>query len=114
LNLISLFKGASSKIGVNAKEIATLEAIRALGASGACCADLQEKILEHTGKEPRIATLYDLLTELERKGLIEPFQSVHHDNGGRPRQVYRLTESGRKAIALGEAMAGSIADLIPA
>ena len=114
MDLISLFKGATSKIGITAKEIATLEAVRSLGTRGACCADLQETILAHTGKEPRIATLYDLLTELERKGLIEPFQSVHHDNGGRPRQVYRLTDSGRHAIALGEAMAGSVADLIPA
>lgn len=114
LDLIRLFQAAPSSIGISAKEIAALEAIRAIGIQGACCADLQEKIAEHTGKEPRIATLYGLLTEMERKGLIAPFQTSQHDKGGRPRQVYRLTESGRRAIALGEAMVESHADLIPA
>ena len=103
MNTIHLFHAASSKIGISAKEIAALKAIWEMGGQ-ACCADLQEKITEHTGKEPRIATLYGLLTDMERKGLIEPFHTSQHDKGGRPRQLYQLTESGRQAIALGEAM----------
>ncbi|MEA2936877.1 MAG: Transcriptional regulator PadR-like family [Alphaproteobacteria bacterium] len=114
MNLISLFQTAPTSIGISAREIAVLECIRALGNRGGCCADLQEQILQHTGKEPRIATLYALLTELDRKGLVEPFESIQHEKGGRPRQVYRLTEAGRQAIALGVAMAQSHAHLIPA
>jgi DNA-binding PadR family transcriptional regulator len=112
LDLITLFSG--SALSISAKEIAVLDAIRSHGRSGACCADLQETILAHTGKEPRIATLYSVLAELERKGLIEAIASAQHEKGGRPRQVYVLTESGRRAIALGEAMVSRIALPVPA
>lgn len=91
-----------------------LDAIDVFGHRGASCADLQEKILEQTSKEPRIATLYHLLTDLERKGLIEPFESVQHERGGRPRQMFRVTESGRRAISLGEAMAYNQGHTVPA
>lgn len=99
-----LFQADPAKISVSGKEIAVLWAIASLK-NAACCGDLQGEILNHTGKEPRLATLYALLTGLERKGLIEPFVSNQHENGGRPRHVYRVTEAGRRAIALGEAMA---------
>ena len=101
-------------MSISAKEIAVLDAIRSHGRDGASCADLQETILAHTGKEPRIATLYTVLSELERKGLIEPFASAQHEKGGRPRQVYVLTESVRRAIALGEAMVIRGAQPVPA
>jgi len=111
LGLISLFTG--SAMSITAKEIAVLDAIRSHGRAGACCADLQETILTHIGKKPGIATLYAILAELERKGLIEHFASAQHKKGGRPRQ-YVLTESGRLAIDLGEAIVSRVAHPVPA
>jgi DNA-binding MarR family transcriptional regulator len=112
LGLISLFTG--SAMSITAKEIAVLDAIRSHGRTGACCADLQETILAHTGKKPQIATLYAILAELERKGLIEHFASAQHKKGGRPRQAYVLTDSGRLAIDLGEAIVSRVAHPVPA
>ncbi len=44
----------------------------------------------------REGTLYPALHEQEHKGLIESYEQVEN---GRIRRYYRLTESGKKAIA---------------
>ncbi len=110
-NLISLFSPTLIlNIGVSSMEIALLESIRSVG-KDASCADLQEKIREHTGKKPGTVTLYRILLELRRKSLIK-LAATDATRCGRPRQLYRLTPVGRRAIQLGEAIVRTSRDQV--
>jgi transcriptional regulator len=47
-------------------------------------------------------TLYPALHKLESEGLVEPYEGVEKDEGaekGRSRRYYRITKSGRGALA---------------
>lgn len=114
-NLLQLFRSdRAPAISLTGKEIALLEAIRMNGSTGVCAADVQRAIAKGTGKEPRLATLYGAIIDLERKGLLEITGSTLPDKGGRPRRLFALTKNGRLALALGEAMASDVRPLVPA
>ena len=44
----------------------------------------------------RHGTIYPQLLRLEARGVLESFWEQEHSGRGKPRHVYRLTESGRK------------------
>ena len=111
MNLTQLFFNSEGPtVSLTAKHLAVLAGVRVLGPVGACCADLQRKIHADCGHEPRLATLYSLLADLERKGLLKTVDLAPPDNGGRPRRLYQLTNAGLRAIALGETIAQHLGD----
>lgn len=115
MNLLELFRSdRAPAVSLSGKEIAVLEAIRLSGPTGVCAADLQRIIADEIGQEPRLATLYGAITDLERKGLLETAASSLPDRGGRPRRLFALTPRGRLALNLGEAMAADAQGLVPA
>jgi hypothetical protein len=95
----------TSAISLSGREIAVLDAVRKVGPTGACAADLQSAIAAATSKEPRLATLYATILDLQKKGLLEAASSSLPENGGRPRRQFTLTSRGRLAHQLGEEMA---------
>lgn len=103
----------AAEVSLSGREVALLEAVRIAGPTGACAADLQRVIGKEIGKEPRLATLYGAITDLERKGLLQIVASDQPTNGGRPRRLFALTKNGRLALTLGEAMA-NVSPLVPA
>lgn len=106
MNLTQLFFNSEGpSVSLTSKHLAVLAGIEALGPVGACCADLQRKIEADCGSEPRLATLYSILSDLERKGLLKTIDLALPENGGRPRRLYQVTKAGRRALALGEAIA---------
>jgi hypothetical protein len=105
VNLTELFfNGEGPSVSLTSKHLAVLAGIHALGPVGACCADLQRKISADCGSQPRLATLYSILSDLEQKGLLKTVDLALPENGGRPRRLYQITKAGRRAIALGEAI----------
>ncbi len=115
VNLIQLFRSdRAPAISLTGKEIALLDAVRRTEPTGACAADLQRAIAKETGKEPRLATLYGAISELERKKLLETTASAHPEKGGRPRRLFKLTKNGHLALALGEAIAADASPFVTA
>ena len=115
MNLLTLFRNEHAPaIALGGREFAVLEAIRRSEPTGACAADLQRLIAEETRKEPRLATLYGAISDLERKGLLATVASAQAIRGGRPRRLFTLTANGRLALALGEAMAKDAKAPMPA
>jgi hypothetical protein len=113
VNLMHFFSSEHAPtISLSGREIALLDAIRRTGTMGACAADLQLAITDATGKEPRLATLYGTLSDLQRKGLLETSRDSIEETGGRPRRLFNLTKKGRLALDLGEAMASSDASAL--
>jgi hypothetical protein len=111
-NLIRFFSNEQAPtISLSGREIALLDAVGRAGATGVCAADLQRAIAAVTGKEPRLATLYGAISDLQRKGLLGSASSVE-ETAGRPRRLFKLTRSGRLALNLGEAMASSDASAL--
>lgn len=104
VNLIELFFNSEGpSVSLTSKHLAVLAGTHALGPVGACCADLQRKIkADCGGNQPRLATLYSILSDLERKGLLKTVDLTLPENGGRPRRLYQITKAGRRALALGE------------
>jgi PadR family transcriptional regulator len=104
------FNSEGPTVSLTAKQLAVLAAIHDLGPVGACCADLQWKIAADCGHEPRLATLYSILSDLERKGLLKTIDLALPENGGRPRRLYQLTKVGARALSLGEVIVQHLAD----
>ena len=100
------FKSSGPVPNLSGKHWAVMSALHLLGPVGACCADLQRLIAADCGgEEPRLATIYTLLLDLERRGLVTPIDAVLAGTGGRPRRLHKLTKAGAKALTLGETMA---------
>jgi hypothetical protein len=100
------FRTEGPSTSLTAKELAVLDGVHSLGPVGACCGDLQRKIkADCGGDEPRLATLYGLLSSLEQKGLIKQFDLALPQNGGRPRRMFQITPAGCDALAVGERIA---------
>ena len=115
MKLMQLYRNdRAAAISLSGREIAVLAAVRKNGRTGVCAADLQRTIAKETGKEPRLATLYGTIADLERKSLLATEESVLPKNGGRPRRLFKLTENGQLALSLGEAMVADSRSLIPA
>jgi hypothetical protein len=105
VNLTQLFFNSEGpSVSLTSKDLAVLAGVHALGPVGACCADLQRKIQADCGHPPRLATLYSILSDLERKGLLKTIDLALPENGGRPRRLYQITKAGRRGLALGEAI----------
>lgn len=105
MNLTQLFFNSEGpSVSLTSKHLAVLAGTHALGPVGACCADLQRKIKADCGNQPRLATLYSILADLERKGLLKTVDLAAPENGGRPRRLYQITKAGHRALALGEAI----------
>jgi DNA-binding PadR family transcriptional regulator len=101
VNLARLFfESRGPAVSLTAKELAVLDSVRALE-TPTCCSELQRKLRQDCGQEPRLATLYSVLIELERKGLLKTVDSVTPENGGRPSRRYKITAVGENAIDLG-------------
>ncbi|MDP3254910.1 MAG: helix-turn-helix transcriptional regulator [Bosea sp. (in: a-proteobacteria)] len=96
----------ASKISLDGRDIAILEAVKR-GRSGICTADILAMIEKETGKEIRLATVYNTVLDLEKKGLIKTSGSSSADNGGRPRRLFSITSTGNLALTLGEEIANS-------
>ncbi|MFC5505181.1 PadR family transcriptional regulator [Bosea massiliensis] len=108
VSLLQLFRSdKASTIALSGREIAVLEAIR-LNPTGICAADILTLIEEQTGKQPRLATVYDTILGLEKKNLIRSSGISSAPNGGRPRKLFELTEIGQKALDFAGSMAGAI------
>jgi hypothetical protein len=115
VNLINFFSSERAPtISLSGREFALLDAIRRTEPIGACAADLQRAIAAETGKDPRLATLYGAILDLQRKGLVETSGSALAEAGGRPRRLFKLTRNGHLALTLGEAMASDASALAPA
>lgn len=113
MNLMELFRSEkTSAVSLSGREIAVLDAVRRCGATGVCAADLQSAIAAATDREPRLATLYATILELQKKGLLEAASTSLPENGGRPRRLFTLTSRGRLAHQLGEEMASAATPLV--
>lgn len=107
MSLLKLFgSDKASAIALNGRDIAILEAVRRSRA-GICTADVLSMIEKETGKEIRLATVYNTILDLEAKGLIKTSGSASSENGGRPRRLFSITATGELALSLGERMASS-------
>lgn len=114
MSLLKLFgSDKASTIALTGRDIAILEAVRR-NATGICAADVLSAIEAETGKEIRLATLYNTILELEKKGLIKEIGSSASENGGRPRRLFAITPTGRLALTLGEQMADAYLNTVPA
>jgi DNA-binding PadR family transcriptional regulator len=98
-----LFVSTEPQIFPSAKELAILEVISSLEPNGSCCADVQREVRATLGREPRLASLYQLLKSLKSKGLIGEAETAT-SNGGRPRRVYRLTSRGREILSMSRSL----------
>lgn len=117
IKIVSLFQlfnsDKATTIALNGRDIAILEAVR-LNPTGICAADVVTLIERETGKEPRLATVYNAILDMERKGLIKAGGTATGGNGGRPRRLYLLTPTGELALQLGEQLVGHQLELTPA
>ncbi|HEY0028276.1 MAG TPA: hypothetical protein VGC35_10430 [Allosphingosinicella sp.] len=94
----------SSDISLTGKEIAVLSVASSTSDTGICAADVTSTLAREIGKEPRLSTIYNIIIGLERKGLIKPIGYSSGENGGRPRRLFSITETGELALSLAERM----------
>jgi len=65
----------------------------------ACLMDIRKYLLDKTGKDWAIASLYMALDKLKRKGLIESFKGdPKHVRGGKALRYYLVTQKGIKTL----------------
>lgn len=61
--------------------------------------DIREYLLERTGKDWAIASLYIALDKLKKKGFVESFKGEpKHIRGGKALRYYLITERGIQAL----------------
>lgn len=61
--------------------------------------DIREYLLDKTGKDWAIASLYIALDKLKKKGFVKSFKGEPKQvRGGKALRYYQLTESGIKAL----------------
>ncbi len=84
-------------------ELVVLLALTRLG-SGAYGASIHAEILERTGRDVSIPSVYVTLKRMEKKGLVRSSMGESDADVGRPTRNYRLTEDGRAAIARSRAL----------
>lgn len=82
-------------------ELVVLLALTRLG-SGAYGASIHAEILERTGRDVSIPSVYVTLKRMEKKGLVA--SSVGDSDADRPTRNYRLTDEGRAAISRSRAL----------
>ncbi len=67
--------------------------------SNAYCVTIREQLMDVTSREWSFGAIYDPLDRLEKKGLLESFQSEPTQNrGGRSKRIYKLTKTGLEAL----------------
>ncbi|MFC1493378.1 PadR family transcriptional regulator [candidate division KSB1 bacterium] len=65
----------------------------------AYCVPIREQLMQVTAREWSFGAIYDPLDRLEKKGLLESFQSEPTRNrGGRSKRIYELTKNGLEAL----------------
>lgn len=78
-------------------ELVVLLALARLGA-GAYGASIHSEILERTGRDVSIPSVYVTLKRMERKGLVTSSMGRSDADVDRPTRNYRLTEEGADAV----------------
>ena len=104
MTLMKQFLG-SGAIALTAQDFAVLDAYRSLGKRSACAADVFLVLQRELKKDPRIPTVYKVVTKLRDLGLLEDVGESSAPNGGRPRRLFQLTEEGRRALSVADSMA---------
>jgi hypothetical protein len=102
--LHQFFAQDANAISLTGQDFAVLDAYRALGPRPACAADVFLFIRNSLGRDPRLPTIFKIVTRLRARGLLEERGEGLAPEGGRPRRLYRLTPVGRSALALAESM----------
>ena len=86
--------GKGSHLG-EFEEIVLLAVARSEGHGAA----IHAEILDATGRDVSIPSVYVTLTRLSKKGFVSAdVDHAGHDRGGRPRKVFTLTEAGVREL----------------
>jgi PadR family transcriptional regulator PadR len=65
----------------------------------ASCLPIRRKLLESTGHEWSLGSIYDPLDRLEKKKfLVSRLTEPTKERGGRSRRIYRLTDLGKREL----------------
>jgi DNA-binding PadR family transcriptional regulator len=85
---------------------------------GAYCIPIRVYLNKITGKIWSLGSIYDPLSRLEKKGLLESYVSgPTRERGGRSKRMFRLTSAGRLELgeikALQETAWNEVTDLVP-
>jgi PadR family transcriptional regulator, regulatory protein PadR len=84
----------------------------------AYCVPIREFLNKVTGKDWSFGSVYDPLNRLEKKGLLESYDSAPtKERGGRSKRMYRLTPAGLRELGeiktLQQAVWSEVPELIP-
>jgi len=79
-------------------ELVVLSALARLG-DGAYGASIHREILDATGRDVSVPSVYVTLKRMERKGLVESELGRSEKGAGRPTRNYQITHAGDLAIA---------------
>lgn len=94
---------STGRVDLGGRDIAVLFVVDA-SPDGICVADTLTSLEGNIGRQVRLSTVYDTVLNLERKGLVRRVGKSRAENGGRPRQLYGITEMGRTALCLARRM----------
>jgi len=75
---------------------------------GAYSVPVHAEILETSGRDVAIASVYVTLSRLENKGLVASVAESREDATGRPRRFYSLTSIGWEALQRSRTMIDSM------
>lgn len=86
--------------GEHLGEFETIVLLAVAGLPGeASGAAIHERILESTGRDVSLASVYVTLSRLEKKGLLTTaVDTVHAEQGGRLRKLFAPTDSAVRAL----------------
>jgi PadR family transcriptional regulator PadR len=60
--------------------------------------EVRREIEARTGRDASIGAVYATLDRLEKKGLVQSYESASENESGRPRRLYRVTGAGEAAL----------------
>lgn len=102
------FERNAPAITLSIKELSILDIIKIKGESGICAADVASAISDENKKEPRLSTVYNIVLDLEKKGLIAQ-SGVADSEGGRPRRIFSITKLGNDSLNIGRSIYSNLA-----
>jgi hypothetical protein len=108
MKLTKMFLASPAKLSLGTQDFAILDVYRSLGAQSACAADVYLQLQKTLGRDPRLPTVYKVVTKLRDLGLLTDVGEAP-SHGGRPRRMFQLTAAGRNALDLADQMAANAA-----
>jgi PadR family transcriptional regulator, regulatory protein PadR len=60
--------------------------------------EVRREIEARTGRDASIGAVYATLDRLEKKGLVQSYDSAPEHDSGRPRRLYKITGEGEAAL----------------